>query len=144
VIEEIDGSDETISIKNEGSAAQDMTGWEIQSYANQNGYCEPADQWYAFPDGYILGPQASVQVNSGRDAVDDPPDELKWTGAYIWHNDGDVGVLYDSAGERIDCSAYGECICEQLAGDGLEGSGRSPARTPLVRTVLDWFIRLLP
>ncbi|MFW6116547.1 MAG: lamin tail domain-containing protein, partial [bacterium] len=80
-----------------------------QSYANKGGYCEPTDQWYTFPSGYVLQAGASVRVHSGPDAIHNPPSDLKWTGAYIWHNDGDVGVLRDSKGVEVDRYGYGQC-----------------------------------
>jgi hypothetical protein len=41
-----------------------------------------------------LQPGATVRVISGRGAVGDGVSTLKWTGRYIWNNDGDTGVLY--------------------------------------------------
>jgi len=101
--------DEYIQITNEGTASQDMTNWKIQSYKNIDGGCEPADQWYNFPSGYVLGPGASVRIHSGPDAYDNPPNDLKWTTKYIWHNDGDVGILYDATRSVVDSYCYGEC-----------------------------------
>jgi hypothetical protein len=37
-----------------------------------------------------------VNILSGRNAIDEPPINLKWTGAYIWNNDGDIAALYDA------------------------------------------------
>jgi len=110
VIESIryETKDECIWIDNQGTAAQSMTGWKIQSYA-YDGSCYPTNQWYTFPNGYVLGAGESVKVHSGPNAIDDPPGDLKWTGAYIWNNDGDVGVLYDALGGEIHRYAYGEC-----------------------------------
>lgn len=101
--------DEYIRITNQGSSWQDMTGWKIQSYANINGGCQPTDQWYTFPAGYILDAGASVRVHSGPDAIHDPPGDLRWTTRYIWNNDGDKAILYDSAGNVVDTYCYGEC-----------------------------------
>lgn len=104
-----ESSDEYIRIVNHGTGGQDMTGWKVQSYANKNGNCEPTGQCYWFPSGYLLDVGASVRVHSGPDADDNPPGDLKWTTSYIWHNDGDVGVLYDAEGDEVDRYAYGEC-----------------------------------
>ena len=101
--------DEYIRITNQGSSWQDMTGWKIQSYANIDGGCQPTDQWYTFPAGYILDAGASVRVHSGPDAIHDPPGDLRWTTRYIWNNDGDKAILYDSAGNIVDTYCYGEC-----------------------------------
>jgi len=101
--------DEYIQITNQGTASQDMTNWKIQSYANIDGGCQPTDQWYTFPAGYILDAGASVRVHSGPDAIHDPPGDLKWTTRYIWNNDGDKAVLYDAVGNVVDSYCYGEC-----------------------------------
>jgi hypothetical protein len=104
-----DTRNEYIRIVNQGTADQNMTGWDVQSYANHDGQCDPTNQWYHFPSGYVLEAGASVRVHSGPDATHNPPSDLRWTTAYIWHNDGDVGILYDSTGEEVDRYAYGEC-----------------------------------
>jgi hypothetical protein len=105
-----DARDEHVRIDNAGTSPQDMTDWRIQTYRNVGGGCEPSEQWYTFPAGYLLGPGASVRVHSGPDATDNnPPDDLRWTGAYRWANEGDVAVLYDAVGRVVDTYCYGEC-----------------------------------
>jgi len=101
--------DEYIRLTNQSTISQDMTDWRIQSYANVDGGCEPADQWYTFPAGYVLDAGASVRVHSGPDAYSDPPSDLRWTGRYMWNNDGDKGILHDAAGTVVDTYCYGEC-----------------------------------
>jgi hypothetical protein len=93
-----DASDESVQITNRGTAPQDMTGWRIHSVVG--------DQWYDFPAGYTLATGASVQVHSGPDALDNPPTDLLWGYAYIWRNDGDVAILYNSDDEFVDSYAY--------------------------------------
>jgi len=39
-----------------------------------------------------------VLVHSGPDAGDNPPGHLRWTGAYIWNNDGDEARLVNAEG----------------------------------------------
>ena len=103
------GKDEYVRIKNQGAASQNMTSWKIQSYKNIDGGCEPTDQWYTFPSGYVLGAGASVRIHSGPDAYSNPPSDLKWTTRYIWHNDGDKAILYDAGSSVIDTYCYEEC-----------------------------------
>ena len=86
-----------------------MTDWKIQSYANTGGVCLPASQWYTFPIGYVLNVGRSVSVHAGTGALDAPPDDLKWTGSFVWNDQGDVGVLYDASGGAVDSYCYGEC-----------------------------------
>ena len=101
--------DEYIEIKNQGTASQDMTNWKIQSYQNIGGGCEPTDQWYTFPGGYVLNAGVSVRIHSGPDASSSPPSDLLWVTQYIWHNDGDKAVLYNATGGVIDTDCYNEC-----------------------------------
>jgi len=93
-----DGRDERIAITNYGAQAQSITGWKIHSVVG--------DQWYYFPSGYTLAAGATVRVHSGPDASSNPPGDLLWTTAYIWNNDGDKAVLYNSAGQQVDSYCY--------------------------------------
>lgn len=93
------GREEYITIANPSEMAQEMTGWKIQSIIG--------DQWYHFPSGYMLGAGEQVHVTSGPDARSDPPAYLRWTGAYIWNNDGDRANLIDPLGQEIDTWGYG-------------------------------------
>jgi len=49
---------------------------------------------------FCLG--SSVNITAGPNAVDNPPSSLKWTGAYIWNNDGDAAELYDQNGDLVN------------------------------------------
>ena len=93
-----EGTDEYVRIRNFGLAPQDMTGWRIHSVTG--------DQWYTFPQGYVLDPDASVWVHSGPDGQDGPPGHLLWTNAHVWNNQGDVARLIDSHGQDVDSWAY--------------------------------------
>ena len=104
-----EGRDEYIRITNQGATSQNMTSWKIQSYANTNGGCQPTNQWFTFPSGYVLNASASVRVHSGPDAYSSPPGDLLWTTGYIWHNDGDKAILYNAAGSVVDTYCYKEC-----------------------------------
>lgn len=75
-----------------------MTGWQIHSVTG--------NQWYDFPSGYSLQAGHWVRVHSGPDAKDEPPSHLKWSGAYLWNNEGDEAVLYDDQGTEVDSWAY--------------------------------------
>jgi hypothetical protein len=110
-----DQSDERIVIENRGTGAQDMTDWRIQSVVG--------DQWYTFPNGYTLGPGASVYVHSGPDAYESPPTHLLWDYAYIWRDDGDEAILFNSDDEVVDSYAYGNPLphtIEYLNYDGQQ------------------------
>jgi hypothetical protein len=94
-----EGSDEYLEITNQGTAAQDMTGWWIHSVVG--------DQKFAFPGGYVLAPGARVRVHSGEAALDNPPGDLLWGYAYVWLNEGDRAVLYNRASQVVDETCYG-------------------------------------
>lgn len=93
-----DSSDERLVIKNRGTGAQDMTGWKVHSVVG--------DQWFYFPSGHTLNAEASVYVHSGPDGYSNPPTHLLWNHTYIWNNDGDKAILYNSANQRIDSYCY--------------------------------------
>jgi len=95
-----DATDEYVELMNAGLAEQVMTGWKIHSVVG--------DQWFVFPDGYVLAGGARVRVHSGPDAVDDPPGDLLWATAYYWRNEGDEAVVYDELGGVVDRVCYGE------------------------------------
>lgn len=92
------GTDEYVEITNQGATAQDVTGWRLWSVVG--------DQTYHFPAGYVLGAGAWVRVHSGPAATDSPPQHLRWTGAYIWNNDGDEARLYNAGGNEVDRWGY--------------------------------------
>lgn len=88
------GTPESITIKNTGSAPQDMTGWQIVSVTG--------DQRFTFPGGYILAPGASVTVYSGKGCPNEPPAKLCWEDKNVWNNDGDPAQLLDNTGKVVD------------------------------------------
>ena len=92
------GRDEYVEVTNDGPSAQNLTGWRIQSVVG--------DQWYTFPSNYVLEAGSRVRVHSGPDALDDPPAHLKWTGAYIWNNDGDEARLIHNMGVEQSRRGY--------------------------------------
>ena len=85
---------EIVTIKNAGKSDVDMTGWELISVEG--------NQTYEFPANYILKAGAMVYISSGRDAKEQSPNYLKWTGSYIWNNDGDSAELYNAGGVKVD------------------------------------------
>ncbi|WP_394141280.1 S-layer homology domain-containing protein [Cytobacillus oceanisediminis] len=89
----VDLDKEIAAIKNSGTTAVDMTGWKLVSVEG--------NQTYYFPNGYQLKAGATVYVTSGRNAKEQLPTYLKWTGAYIWNNEGDAARLYNSKGVKV-------------------------------------------
>lgn len=93
VIKSIDLGEEIVVIKNEGSSAVNMSGWKLISVKG--------NQTFTFPTGFVLQPGATVRVVSGPGVAGDGVNILKWTGRYIWNNDGDPGALYNAAGVKV-------------------------------------------
>jgi len=85
------GSDEYIAIKNTGSTAVNLSGWRLWSKGNQ---------WYTFPN-ITLQPGQSISIHSGPKATG-----IVWTRKYVWNNNGDEAILYDSSGNIIDRYSY--------------------------------------
>jgi hypothetical protein len=93
-----DSRDEYIEIANNGPGAQNMTGWTIESIVGP--------QTYAFPITTTIAAGKTIRIHSGPDATDNPPGDLKWSGAYIWNNNGDKAELRDDQGRVIDSICY--------------------------------------
>jgi competence protein ComEC len=89
----VDLDAEVVTIKNNGSADIDMTGWKLVSVEGT--------QTFDFPANYVLTSGSTVRVTSGQNAIDSPPNYLKWTGSYIWNNNGDAAQLFNSQGELV-------------------------------------------
>jgi hypothetical protein len=92
-ITDIDLRGEVVTIKNNSGWTVDMTGWYLVS--------ETGNQTYYFPDDFSLAGSETVYITSGNNAIDQYPTYLKWTGSYIWNNDGDPGKLYNAAGQLV-------------------------------------------
>ncbi len=98
-IQNVDLVGEVVVIVNAGVSPQVMTGWELLS--------EEGRQRFVFPE-FTLDPGATVLVTSGRNGRQDPPGVLQWLKSdgspyrgYVWNNDGDVAVLFDSGGNEV-------------------------------------------
>jgi len=96
-ITSIDLQGEVVTIKNNSNWPVEMTGWYLVSVIG--------NQTYYFPSGFVLEAGETVYITSGRNAKDDGVKYLKWTGSYIWNNDGDPGKLYNKNGVLVS-----ECI----------------------------------
>ena len=100
VIQGVDLGAEVVTIVNQGSASQDMTGWTLIS--------EVGSQVFHFPDGITLAAGATVLITSGAESYSDPPQVLQWLNAdgtprmsNVWNNSGDPATLRDAAGNVV-------------------------------------------
>lgn len=88
-IEAVDKTAETVTIRNRGAYAVDVSLWVLVS---QNG-----DERFVFPPGYIIPAGGTVVVASGAATGD-----LKWTEPDVWLDDAlDPALLYDATGLLI-------------------------------------------
>ncbi|MFS1515753.1 S-layer homology domain-containing protein [Bacillus sp. SCS-151] len=90
----VDLEKEIVTISNAGNEDVDMTGWTLVSVEG--------NQTFEFPSGYVLNVGSTVYITSGKNAQESSPTYLKWTGANIWNNGGDVAELYNADGELVD------------------------------------------
>jgi micrococcal nuclease len=83
-------NDEWVRITNGGDSAVDLTGWALKDTS--------ASHRYAFPNGFLLEPDASVTVRTGCGT--DTATDLYWCneGSAVWNNSGDTALLLDPAG----------------------------------------------
>ena len=90
VIVSVNVNDEIVIIRNNDTTDVNMTGWKLVSVLGH--------QTFDFPDGFILKPQQTVSIVSGRAAA--PGDGiLMWSKAYLWNNEeDDPAELHDPAG----------------------------------------------
>jgi hypothetical protein len=104
VIREIvnQGRAEHVVVANDGTAAQELTGWTLRSPAG--------GQTYVFPPGFVLGPGGTVNVHSGAGdpvTLNRPPTDLYATKSNVWNNGGDVGQILDPTGRVVSEKRYG-------------------------------------
>ncbi|MGM0842310.1 MAG: S-layer homology domain-containing protein [Bacillota bacterium] len=84
---------EVVKIKNGGKDNVKMTGWKLVSVEG--------NQTFDFPTNFVLKAGSTVYVTSGRNAINNPPAYLKWTGSYIWNNEGDSATLFNAKGVKV-------------------------------------------
>jgi hypothetical protein len=90
---------EYLLLQNEGTVAQDMSGWYLESTVGP--------QTFNFPIGFTLPPSATVRIESYTGARNEPPQTLLWSTDAIWNNAGDKAILRNAAGAVISSKCYG-------------------------------------
>lgn len=91
-ITNIDLSGEIVTITNNSGSAVNLTGWKLVS--------EKGPQTYNFPSGTSIPAGDSLQILSGKGATAGA-NQLLWSQANIWNNDGDPGALYNAQGTLV-------------------------------------------
>ena len=99
-----DGLQESVTIINQGTVIQPMSGWVLASLRGQ--------ALYPFPDDLLLRPSMNVMVHSGQPEPQKALThqtarvDLLWTTEQIWNNHGDIAILFDANGQEIDRYSY--------------------------------------
>ena len=99
-----DGLQESVTIVNQGTIIQPMSGWVLASLRGQ--------AFYPFPDDLLLRPSMNVMVHSGQQEPQKALThqtarvDLLWTTEQIWNNHGDIAILFDANGQEIDRYSY--------------------------------------
>ena len=99
-----DGLREFVTIINQGTISQPMTGWVLASLRGQ--------AFYLFPDGLVLRPAWLIVIRSGQEESQKPPRDqaiqadLLWSSQQVWNNHSDTAILFDANGLEIDRYSY--------------------------------------
>lgn len=91
VIESLDLQGEIVAIKNNGSEAVNLSGWELLSIQG--------NQQFIFPNT-TLAAGKTIYITSGPNAKEGNG-YMKWTGRQVWLNDGDRAQLLNPKGEIV-------------------------------------------
>ena len=82
-------NDEYIVFRNDGDSSLNLTGWTVSDESGKT---------YQFPDGFTLGPGATVRLHTGSGT--DTATDLYWdAGRPVWNNDGDTVTVTTLEGE---------------------------------------------
>ena len=99
-----DGLNESITIINQGTVIQPLSGWVLASLRGQ--------VFFQFPDALLIRPGKCVVVYSGQQEPGEKhPDQidwvfLTWTSDQVWNNHGDTAILFDANDREIDRFSY--------------------------------------
>ena len=92
VIADVDSEDDFVTLRNNGSAAADLSGWYIVS--------DRGGEIFVLPEGAAIAPGGTLTIGSlsTEGAVD-----LTWPEKNVWHDKkDDAAILYDVYGRQID------------------------------------------
>ncbi len=99
-----DGLQESVTLVNQGTVVQPLSGWVLASLRGQS--------FFLFPDDLIIYPGLTAVVHSGQQEsrkasrLQDAWVDLLWTTDQVWNNRGDIAILFDTNGLEIDRYSY--------------------------------------
>ena len=89
-------NDEYIVLKNSGTTALDLSGWQIR---------DEADHSYTVPNGVTLKPNAKITIHTG--SGENTNTDFYWgSGQPIWNNGGDTVIVVDTEGTTVLRESY--------------------------------------
>lgn len=93
VIVSVDAFAEIVIIRNDDTKDVNMTGWKLVSVTD--------NQTFDFPDRFVLKPQQSVSIVSGKNAAAGEG-KLLWSTSNLWNNEiEDPAQLYDQTHNKV-------------------------------------------
>ena len=98
--------DEHVLVRNDGSAAVDISGWRI---------CDDDGDVLVIPSRVVLAPGETLAVGSGTGCVETHHPCQQVSKKNIWGNPGDVACLKDRSGNVVDAYAYGNQAADTCA-----------------------------
>ena len=98
--------DEHVLLRNDGSAAVDISGWRI---------CDDDGDVLVIPSRVVLAPGETLAVGSGTGCVETHHPCRPVSTKNIWGNPGDVACLKDRSGNIVDAYAYGKQAADTCA-----------------------------
>ena len=98
--------DEHVLLRNDGSAAVDISGWRI---------CDDDGDVLVIPSRVVLAPGETLAVGSGTGCVETHHPCQPVSKKNIWGNPGDVACLKDRSGNVVDSYAYGKQAADTCA-----------------------------
>ncbi|MCX6053760.1 MAG: lamin tail domain-containing protein [Chloroflexi bacterium] len=100
-----DGLQESVTIINQGTVVQPMSGWVLASLRGLI--------FYPFPENFILHPDMGGVIHSGQAEIEKVTNlqayrevDLWWTTDQVWNNHWDTAMLFDANGLEIDRRSY--------------------------------------
>jgi hypothetical protein len=102
------GEPELVTVKNSGTAPQDMTNWRI--FEKRRG------RTCYFPNGLVLAPDETHTISSGRGSVAGPDVTVCDASNLLWDNNLDEAQLWNASNTLVDRWCYdrnGSYICEE-------------------------------
>lgn len=91
-ITNLDLEAEVVTIKNNSNEPVNISDWKLVS--------TKGNQTFLFPSETVIKGKETIKVTAGPDATSGK-NKFIWDDWYIWNNNGDTAVLYNSNGDKV-------------------------------------------